>query len=112
MATAMDSDLESEDEVASELANLPISKELAKSLYYMAGHIQDEDEGEITIERHQHLLNDSVALIIEEVLAENPLPFKLEQFQLLTLHCIGSLKSVILISPTGRYFKTTVKQNV
>ena len=96
-----DSDVEIEDDGPN---NLAISKELAKSLYDMAGEVQKEDLGEISIARYQHLLNDSVAHIIQEVLFENPLPFKLEDFQLITLHCIGSLKNVILISPTGRSF--------
>ena len=96
-----DSDAEIEDDGPN---NLAISKELAKSLYDMAGEVQEEDLGEISITRYQHLLNDSVAHIIQEVLLENPLPFKLDDFQLITLHCIGSLKNVILISPTGRSF--------
>ena len=103
MSLHIDSDLDSsvnDDEVESD--KLPISKELAKSLYDKAGTIVPEDEEEITLEKYQHLLKDSVALIIEEVLREHPLSFKLRQFQLVTLHCIGSLKNVILISPTGR----------
>ena len=80
---------------------LPMSKKKAHELYEKAGNEVKEDAEEITIEKYNYLLNDSVHLIIQEVLAENPLPFQLQDFQLLTLHCLGSLKNVILISPTG-----------
>ena len=66
MSLQIDSDLDSsvnDDEVESD--KLPISKELAKSLYDKAGKIAPEDEEEITPEKYHHLLKDSVALIIE-----------------------------------------------
>ena len=64
----------------------------------------EEDSSEISIDKYQHFLKDSVALIIDKVLSENPLPFRLQDFQLSALHCLGSLNNVILISPTGRTF--------
>ena len=39
--------------------------------------------------------------IIQEVLQKNKVGYKLQDFQLLTLHCLGSLKNVVLICPTG-----------
>ena len=78
-----------------------ITKEKAEDQYEKAGTLIPEDPEEITINEHTHLLNDSVMLIVREVLDETPLPFKLQDFQLLTLYCLGSLKNVILISPTG-----------
>ena len=90
-----------EDDVPDYLA---ISKERAKALYDEAGESIEEDSSDITISKYEVLLNDRVALIIEQVLHENPLPFKMQDFQLISLHCIGSLKNVILISPTGRPF--------
>ena len=98
-----DLDLASMDE-ETEPVNLGISQEMSKYLYDKAGELVPEDAEEISLTRYQFLLKDSIALIIEEVLFENPLPFKLQQFQLLTLHCIGSLRNVILVSPTGRSF--------
>ena len=101
------------DDIDDEYVNLSISKEQAKALYDKAGEVVEEDIEEITIAKHQHLLKDSVALIIDEVLREHPLPFQLQQFQLVTLHCIGSLNNVVLISPTGRSLlkiNTLIKQ--
>ena len=69
---------------------LPMSKKKAHELYEKAGNEVKEDAEEITIEKYNYLVNDSVHLIIQEVLAENPLPFQLQDFQLLTLHCLGS----------------------
>ena len=40
-------------------------------------------------------------IIIQEVLQENKVGFKLQDFQLLTLHCLGSLNNVVLVVPTG-----------
>ena len=56
-----------------------------------------EDPEEITLNEHTHLLNDSVMLIVREVLDEFPLPFKLQDFHLLTLYYLASLKNVILL---------------
>ena len=60
-----------------------------------------EQEDTITVEKYGHLLNDKVALIIQQVLLEHPLPFELQDFQKLTLHALGSGQNVILVAPTG-----------
>lgn len=78
-----------------------ISSQLADDLYEKSGTLIPEDSDEITIEKYNYLLKDSVHLIIQEVLTECPLPFKLQDFQLVTLHCLGSLKNVVLLAPTG-----------
>ena len=46
-------------------------------------------------------MSDEVAHHLEEVLDEHLLPFKLEDFQKMALHQIGSLNNVILVSPNG-----------
>ena len=73
----------------------------AESLYNEAGNNMEEDADQISLSNHGHLLSDKVASIIEDVLAENPLPFQLQDFQKLSLHALGSLRNVILVSPTG-----------
>ena len=78
-----------------------MTSEIAEHLYEMAGTSIPEDPEELKLENYNHLLKDSVHVIIQEVLSEHPLPFKLQDFQLLTLHCLGSLKNVVLVSPTG-----------
>ena len=81
--------------------SLPISKQLADDLYEKAGTLIPEDPEEITIEKYNYLLSDKVHLVIQSVLAEHPLPYSLQNFQLITLHCLGSLKNVVLVAPTG-----------
>ena len=60
-----------------------------------------EDPDQITIDKNEHLLSDKVHAIILEVIKEHAIPFKLQDFQLLTLHCLWNFKNVILVSPTG-----------
>ena len=77
------------------------SKERAEELYDEAGKLVPEDADQITLQKNSHLLSDEVHLIIQEVLSENPVSFMLQDFQLLCLHCIGSLQNCILLAPTG-----------
>ena len=88
-------------EVSASNFEFPISKEGSDDLYNKAGKLIPEDVEQIKIEEHPHLLSDRVHLIIQEVLSEHPLPYKLQDFQLLTLHALGSKNNVILIAPTG-----------
>ena len=82
-------------------SSIDIIKEQSDYLYEKAGELVDEEENQISLTEHNHLLNDHVATILEQVLEENPLHYSLQDFQKLALHAIGSLKNVILISPTG-----------
>ena len=78
-----------------------LHKCLDDSQYEQAGEIVEEEENQISIANNYDLLSDPVALILEQVLEEKPLGFVLQDFQKLCLHAIGSLKNVVLISPTG-----------
>ena len=82
---------------------LQISKEKADLNYHEAGCLVDEECDQISIEKNQNLLSDKVHLKIMELLDEVALPvdFKLADFQLLSLHVLGSKTNLILISPTG-----------
>ena len=57
-----------------------ITKEKAEEWYEKAGTSILEDPEEITLNEHTHLLNDSVMLIVREVLDETPLLLKLQDF--------------------------------
>ena len=78
-----------------------ISTSEADALYDQAGVLVETDEDQISLERYSHILKDDVALVIKEVLDENPLPFKLAPFQLLALRALGSKQNALLLSPTG-----------
>ena len=47
------------------MGDLPVSKEVAIELYEKAGALIPEDQDEITIEKYNFLLTDSVHLIIK-----------------------------------------------
>ena len=80
---------------------LMITKEDADRNYQMAGTVVDEPGDEINLAKHEHLLKDTIHTFIMEVLREAGIRFKLADFQLLSLHVLGSQKNLILISPTG-----------
>ena len=92
-------DSDSEEEEAD--SGLMISKKDAESNCLMAGTLVDEPPDEISIAKYQHLLSDTIHLLIMEVLQEAKITFKLADFQLLSLHMLGNKRSLILISPTG-----------
>ena len=89
------------DEDLEDNGKLGISKEKADRLFQKAGDLIQEDAEQITLAKHENLLSDKVHLIIQEVLQETQVGFQLQDFQLLTLHCLGNLKNVILCVPTG-----------
>ena len=70
-------------------------------LYEKAGEVTIVEDDKISLERHSEVLSDEVADILDKVLEENPLPFELADFQTLAIHALGSMRNVILISPTG-----------
>ena len=79
-----------------------ISTETVAQLYEKAGSMTEEDAINIPLDNYSsYLLNDHVHSAIRQVLLENPLPYQLQEFQLATLHYLGSFKNVILITPTG-----------
>ena len=50
-----------------------------------------------TRNKYEHRLSDKVHVMIQKVIKENDVGFKLQDFQLLTLHCLGILKNVLLV---------------
>ena len=95
------SDSETSDTEQEFDCGLSISKEEADRNYDIAGTLVDEPEDQISLQDHPHLLNDDVHLLIQEVLEETKIPFKLADFQMLSLHVLGSRNNLVLISPTG-----------
>ena len=82
-------------------SDLQISKEDANRNYEIAGTLVDEPEDEISIAKYEHLLKDDIHLLIMEVLQETNLGFSIADFQMLSLHVLGSKQHLVLISPTG-----------
>ena len=85
----------------SEFLNLNFPSHIAQKNYDMAGKEVTEDEDEISLAIYSHLLSDEVHHYILEVLNEVCLPYKLSDFQLLSLHVLGSGNNLLLVSPAG-----------
>ena len=97
-----ETDSENEEETQPEVGlGLKIDKEEADKNYSEAGTLVEEPKDEISLTKYKHLLNDAVHGMIMEVLEETKLPFNLSDFQLLSLHVLGSKQNLVLISPTG-----------
>ena len=98
-----DDDSETGEEINDDSFNvLSISQAEADKNYNMAGSEVPEPPDQINVMRYQHLmLNDTVHSAIMEVLDETRIKFKLADFQLVSLHVLGSQRNLILISPTG-----------
>jgi superfamily II RNA helicase len=93
---------ESFDELEeSGFVNLSVTSLSAKKNYAMTGQEDPEEKDHITMAGHQQLLSDKVHLCLQEVLQEVKLPYKLSEFQLISLHVLGSSKNLMLVNPTG-----------
>ena len=96
-----DSDSEVDEVPEIEGSGLMISKREADENYSLAGSLVDEPPDELNLVKYECLLSDNVHKLIMEVLNETKLGFQLADFQMLSLHVLGSKKNLILISPTG-----------
>ena len=74
----------------SEFCYLSISQACSKKNYDMA---VPEPEDKISIAEYSHLISDKVHHYLQEVLHEVQLPYKLSDFQLLSLHVLDSGKT-------------------
>ena len=80
---------------------LGITKTMADENYILAGTLVEEPSDEISLGKHRHLLHNTVHIAIRSVLFDEKVSFKLADFQMLSLHVLGSLNDLILVSPTG-----------
>ena len=62
----------------------------ARKNYDIVGQEVVEEEDHISIASHSHLLNDAVHVCLNEVLQDVQLPYELSEFQMLSLHVLGS----------------------
>ena len=83
-------------------------------LYTDAGKLVAVEDDQISLTKHSQLLRDDVAIILAQVLEENPLPFQLADFQKLAIHSIGNLQNVILIREASKQtnWLLVIKQGV
>ena len=92
----------SDEEDDNPVVTLSISEQSVNKNYKQAALEVPQEPDQLSLENNSHLLCDNVNLSIMELLEEVQLPYKkLADFQLLSLHMLGSKRNLILISPTG-----------
>ena len=89
------------DEISPEEISLSISPSDAIKNYNEAGVFVPEEAEQINFETHGHLIDHANDKILDSVLADVNLPYKLADFQTTSLHTIFQKKDLVLISPTG-----------
>ena len=95
MMDSMDVDEIEVDELA-----LDITIETAAKNYEEAGGRVQCDPSTIVWERYQHLFNHEVKLVLEKVISQIDLKFKLSEFQEIFLHAIGSKQDLFAVTGT------------
>ena len=76
--------------------DLDISKERADWLFHEAGELVGEDEEQIKIERYEHLMSDKIHIIIQEVLNENNIVFKLQVKELMEMMGLREQNTIVM----------------
>ena len=80
---------------------LGITEEEADLNYLAAGTEVEEEEDGITVAGNSELINPEVEEILDEIVRDLDLPYKLSDFQRVAVNTIGMLKHLVLVSPTG-----------
>ena len=101
--------LENEEQVAEAMMEnkedkedkLGISEELARKNYIAAGTEVEEEKDRITVAGNPDLMNPEVNSILDRILLDLNLPYKMSDFQRVAVNCVGSQKPLVLVSPTG-----------
>ena len=114
-----DNDHEQEDVLSDERANIGseddveesanhgsgdklfITEAQARENYLAAGTEVAEEEDAITLTAHSDLINPEVNEILEKIVKDLNLPYKLSDFQRIAVNTACDLKNLILVSPTG-----------
>ena len=80
---------------------LGISKDLARKNYEAAGMEVKEDSEVITVDDHADLIDPKIEVILNETLDTLQLPYKLSDFQRLSVNVAASMRHLIVVMPTG-----------
>ena len=80
---------------------LGISDALARDNYVAAGEEVEEERDSITLEDNSHYITEEIDSILDNIVQDLSLPYKLADFQRVAVNVLGSQKNLILVSPTG-----------
>ena len=80
---------------------LGISDALARDNYVAAGEEVEEEKDSITLEDNSQYITEEVDSILDNIVQDLSLPYKLADFQRVAVNVLGAQKNLILVSPTG-----------
>ena len=92
----LESDLQPEEEM-----KLGISSVLADANYSAAGTEVEEEPEQITVAKFGDLISAKVDGVLDEVVKECNMKYQPSEMQRVSVNALGTLKNVVLISPTG-----------
>ena len=100
MDSSFESDSDQNTTTNSRLDNI-ITETQANSNHNEAGDFVSADDDQIRMVDHDHLTDPTVATLIEKVVEEVQLPYRLADFQQVSMNILLQKKDLILLSPTG-----------
>ena len=80
---------------------LGISLEQAEKNYASAGSLVDEEPDQISLADNANLIDVRVDAVLDAVVKECGMKYMPTEMQRVTINALGTLKNIILISPTG-----------
>ena len=80
---------------------LGITEAQASANYLEAGTEVDEEEDGINLAEHSDLIIPEIDEILDKIVLEKALPYKLSDFQRVAINTTCNLKNLVLVSPTG-----------
>ena len=80
---------------------LGITIEQADANLESAGQYVDEEGERITVAGNMDLMDDDADILLNEIVRDLQLPYKLAEFQRVSVNALAQKKNVILVSPTG-----------
>ena len=80
---------------------LAISIEQAKANYARAGTEVEEEPESITVGANTELIDPVTNAILDEIVEDIKLPYKVAEFQRVAINAVGQRKNLVLVSPTG-----------
>ena len=102
MDSSYDSDSTDQESAGNVHLDTLITAAQAKHNYEEAGNLVLEDEDHLRIDDHEDLLDATTStIILGEVVSDLSLPYKLSDFQTLSLNTLLQKKDLVLLSPTG-----------
>ena len=87
--------------IDTEGTSLSISEEHARANYQAAGTMVKEEADSLSVSDNEKLIDPEVDKILTHILDDLALPYQISDFQRVSVNVLGSMKHLVLVSPTG-----------